>query len=100
MLLSIPTNVRITYTPGNDYALLEWDAPTSRGSSAITGYVLTRDDGGGADPGPWSYTYSDASMRQLTFISLKTGTYTLSVAAQNNEGTGLVASMKVQIRVP
>ena len=48
MLLSIPTNVRITYTPGNDYALLEWDAPTSRGSSAITGYVLARDDGGGA----------------------------------------------------
>ena len=93
-----PTNVHVAYTAGQDHALLQWDPPVSDGGYPITNYLLARDDGGGVETGPWSGSYP-SSTRQLDFLYLKTGTYTLSVAAINAIGQSVSIPVTVTVQV-
>ncbi len=73
-----PTNV--VATAGDGEADVEWDAPSSTGGSAITGYTVTCSPGG--------HTESvGASERSVTVTGLDNGTkYTCTVVAENAVG--------------
>lgn len=78
-------------------ATLTWAPPTNSGSSAITGYRVTRDAGSIAGQNPWSATVA-ATARSQAFTRLLPGsTYTLSVSAINAQGTGPAASVTVTV---
>lgn len=94
---SVPTNVTVTYTAGSDTARLSWAAPASNGGSAVTGYRLARDNGGGAESGPWS-TIDPADATYRDFLYLKQGaTYTFTVAAINANGDGPAEARTVTV---
>ncbi|MCU1370617.1 MAG: Alkaline phosphatase [Ilumatobacteraceae bacterium] len=78
-----PTGV--SGTAGNGQVALTWTAPTSPGTSAITGYRVTPFIGASAQP---SQTFNSTSTSQ-TATGLTNGTaYTFKVAAINASGTG------------
>jgi hypothetical protein len=69
-----------------------WDAPTSAGSSAITGYGVgwsTGQSGNGMD--------AAAADRSATFVEMPAGTFTFSVAATNASGDGPRASVEATV---
>ncbi len=75
-------------------AVLSWAPPSSSGTSAVTGYKVSRNGGTGGESG-WSTTVA-ASARSLTFTHLTPGsTYALSVSAVNAKGAGPAAVKSV-----
>lgn len=95
----VPGPVRgatIDYTDGAAAATLSYSPPASDGGSPITGYLFARDDGGGADTGPWSDVYP-ASTTSLEFLYLKLGTYHLSVTPLNAYGQGPTTTLPVTV---
>jgi hypothetical protein len=88
---SVPLHVAAAQTaPGT--VTVTWDAPTSEGSSAITGYDAS-----------WSTGQSgfgksvDATERSATFVEMSKGTYTFSVDAVNAVGHGAAASVRATV---
>lgn len=76
----IVTNV--TATEGNASATINWSAPTSLGSSALTGYIVTASPGGETMTAP-------AGASSIDFTGLTNGTaYTFTVVATNGSGPG------------
>jgi hypothetical protein len=74
-----PRNV--TATAADAAAVVAWDAPTSNGGSAVTGYVATSTPGG--------RTCSTSGSTGCTVNGLNNGTqYTFKVTATNSAGTG------------
>jgi hypothetical protein len=68
-------------TPGDTYAALAWTAPTSSGSTTITGYRITASNG-------HAVVYNSTATQQA-FPGLTDGTpYTFTVAAENSAGFG------------
>ena len=83
-----PQNLRSR--PGNEQVTLTWDAPSSDGGSAITGYQYEIDDSG---------TWLDAGLdRRVTVIGLDNGRqYTVAVRAVNAAGSGDEATAVVTL---
>ncbi len=78
----------VTATPGDKTATMNWQPSANQGSSAITGYRVTRVTGDSAAPQPWT-TVVPATTRSQQFTYLQNGvTYTFSVAAINSAGEG------------
>jgi hypothetical protein len=72
----------ITATEGNASATINWSAPTSLGSSALTGYIVTASPGGETMTAP-------AGASSIDFTGLTNGTaYTFTVVATNGSGPG------------
>lgn len=86
----------VTATSGDKSATMNWQPPSTAGSSAITGYRVTRVTGDSVAPNPWT-TVVPATARSQKFTYLQNGTtYTFSVAAINADGEGpatLVSAM-------
>jgi formylglycine-generating enzyme required for sulfatase activity len=79
----VPQNFHAT--PGNEQVILSWTAPESDGGSAITGYRVSRDNGG-----TW---VSASSSTGHTFTGLINETsYTFKVRAVNAIGNGAEAT--------
>lgn len=88
---SEPTNVTALQTSYGS-AKINWQPPSLTGSSAVTGYVVSRDGTDSTGNGPYSTTVS-GSTRSFTFTKLVSGrTYTLSVRAVSAAGTGAPVS--------
>ena len=69
-----------------------WAPPASDGGNAVTGYRVSRDGTDTGGYGAWS-TVVDAGTRSLTFHGMRaTDTYTLTVEAINDAGTGPAVS--------
>lgn len=78
----------VTTTPGDKSVTMSWKAPSNSGSSAITGYRVTRITGDSVAPNPWTNVIPATSLSQ-TFTYLQNGTtYQFSVAAINSAGEG------------
>jgi chitodextrinase len=78
-----PTGVRAT--AGNASALVSWNAPTSNGGPAITGYTVTSDPGG--------LKVSTTGAATATVTGLTNGTaYIFTVNATNAAGTSTQSS--------
>jgi hypothetical protein len=89
-LPTAPTNVTVTAAPLK--ALVSFTAPTSNGSSALTGYTATC-----TAAGQTTQTATGTSS-PITVKNLKPGvTYVCSVTANNSYGSGIV-STAVQIK--
>ena len=77
----------------HESATLNWQPPSSAGSSAITGYRVSRDGSDSGGGGAWSVVLP-ATARSQTFTLLKASTtYNLSVAAVNAAGAGVAATL-------
>jgi hypothetical protein len=88
---SVPRHVAAAQTaPGK--VTVTWDAPTSEGSSAITGY-----DVGWSTGQSGSGTTVDGAERSATFVEMSKGTFTFSVAAVNGSGQGTRASVTATV---
>lgn len=86
-----PTGV--TAAPGDGTATVAWSAPSSTGSSAITGYTVT------ASPGGRTASVS-GDARRATVTGLTNGTaYTFTVRATNAQGAGPASSASAAITV-
>ncbi|HEX4094086.1 MAG TPA: fibronectin type III domain-containing protein [Trebonia sp.] len=81
---------------GDSAATVNWTAPASNGSSAITGYVVTPYIGGVAQT-PQTFT-STATAETLTGLTPGTS-YTFKVAAINAAGTGPASAMSAAVTV-
>lgn len=78
-------------------ATLTWTPPATPGSSAVTGYTVTRNGVDSKGHGAYSTTVS-AATRSFTMTSLIAGdTYTFTVSAMNASGTGPAASATLAI---
>jgi hypothetical protein len=83
--MTTPTAPIITYAPraSNQQLEYQWEAPLSEGSSPITGYRLTLDDG----ITPIVNTYG-AAVRYASVTGLTNGTlYTTTIEATNDSGS-------------
>lgn len=70
-------------TPGNGSATVNFTAPTSAGSSAITGYTVTSNPAGGVD------VNAGSTVLTHTVTGLSNGiSYTFTVVAANSVGAG------------
>jgi fibronectin type III domain protein len=88
---SAPRHVAASQT-GAGKVTVTWDAPTSEGSSAITGYGVgwsTGQSGSGMS--------AAATARSATFVEMPKGTFTFSVAAANTTGEGPRVSVKATV---
>lgn len=86
---SVPQNV--TTAPGDKAVTMSWSAPATIGSSAITGYRVTRITGDSVAPNPWT-SVLPATSNSIKFTYLQNGTtYQFSVAAINSAGEGPAA---------
>jgi len=90
-LPSAPLHVTASQT-GVGQVTIRWSAPTSEGSSGITGYVarFSTSQSGGGGPVP-------STARRDVFSGLDNGSYTLAVAAMNKVGTGREVSVPVTV---
>jgi hypothetical protein len=87
-----PTGV--TATPGNAQATVSWTAPSSTGSSAISGYRVTPYIGASAQT---AQTFNSTATTQ-TVTGLANGTaYTFKVAAINGSGAGADSSASAAV---
>ena len=88
-----PRNVRAT--PGDEQATLAWDAPSSDGGSALTGYRYRyRVENGGS----WMDWRSTETNRQVTVTGLTNGeSYRFEVRAVNAQGVGPPATARVTV---
>jgi hypothetical protein len=78
----------VTTRPGDKAVTMTWKAPANLGSSAITGYRVTRITGDSVAPNPWT-TVLPATASSEVFTYLQNGTtYQFSVAAINSAGEG------------
>ncbi|MBX8641990.1 MAG: fibronectin type III domain-containing protein [Thermoplasmata archaeon] len=78
----------VSATAGNGYILVKWLAPSSSGSSPITGYNVTLTWSGGS-----MTTQVSANTLDVNFTGLTNGvTYTVTVTAESSLGTGPASS--------
>jgi phospholipase C len=78
--------IKVSATPGNGEATIQWSAPLTDGGAKITGYVVTPVVSGVAQA-PQRFPSPN---RVETVSALRNGQrYTFTVAALNNVGTGL-----------
>ena len=101
-LPSAPQNVRVV--PGNGRLVVLWDAPSSDGGSAITGYRVEQQASSGASGSSGSQTRSRRSIvdpsrlvgvddRGYAILDLVNGTsYSVTVKAVNGNGDGAPAT--------
>ena len=99
---SAPTNVSVV--PGNNRLVVLWDAPSSDGGSAITGYRVEQQASSGASGSSGSQTRSRRSIvdpsrlvgvddRGYAILDLVNGTsYSVTVKAVNGNGDGAPAT--------
>ena len=88
-----PRNVRAT--PDDEQATLAWDAPSSDGGSALTGYRYRHRVENGGD---WMDWRSIGTKRQVTVKNLTNGrSYTFEVRAVNAKGAGKAATVTVTV---
>ncbi|WP_375430771.1 fibronectin type III domain-containing protein [uncultured Friedmanniella sp.] len=81
-------------------ATISWSPPSAPGKSAVTGYRVTRDGVDSAGEGAYTTTVA-ASARSFTLTRLVPGRiYTLTVAAVNAQGAGVVAPVRVTVLGP
>jgi hypothetical protein len=74
---------------GNGQVTLSWTAPANSGGSAVTGYKVRRDAGGG---GAWQAWVDKGNVLTHTFTGLANGTtYRFEVLAYNIVGDGTAA---------
>jgi len=73
--------LNVAATAGNATATVSWQAPSSNGGSAITGYTVT------ASPGGAQKTVGNVTSTSMTALTNGTA-YTFTVAAINAVGTG------------
>lgn len=93
---SVPLKVTATQA-GVGLATLAWSPPASPGSSALTGYRVSRDGTDSDGVGAWSAVIA-TTRTDITFTKLVPGqTYRLSVQAVNSVGAGVAASVPVTI---
>ncbi|HUN37855.1 MAG TPA: putative Ig domain-containing protein [Trebonia sp.] len=85
-----------TVSAGDSAAVVNWTAPASNGSSAITGYVVTPYINGVAQT-PATFT-STATSQTVTGLTPGTS-YTFKVAAINAAGTGPASAMSSAVTV-
>jgi hypothetical protein len=88
---SAPRHVAASQTAAGKVTVT-WSAPTSEGSSAITGYDVgwsTGQSGNGMS--------AAATARSATFVEMPKGTFTFSVAAVNTAGSGPRVSVKATV---
>lgn len=79
---SAPTNAAATPHASDPTATVTWAAPTSAGSSAVTGYLLSRSgDDASVQVGPTTTSYAWTGLAPST-------SYTFSVTALNANGPG------------
>jgi fibronectin type III domain protein len=72
---------RVSATPGDHLAVVSWTSPAFAGGSSISGYTVTSD--------PGRKTCTSAAAKQCTLAGLANGTtYTFTVVAENNAGSG------------
>jgi titin len=85
-----PTSVAAT--AGDNSAMVSWVAPSSSGSSNITGYSVTAADATHSSGGGQTCTWSTGSLScTLTGLS-NNDSYTFTVTATNSVGTGVASS--------
>lgn len=93
-LPTAPRNLSASRTDGN--LTVTWDAPSSAGASAITGYDVTWSSGstnGSSQLSATSTSYSIASVAAGN-------TYSISVTASNSSGSGPPASISYTVPSP
>jgi hypothetical protein len=96
---SVPRAVSARQTAGGS-ATISWSPPSSAGGSAISGYRVTRDGVDSAGKGAYA-SVQPATARRFTLNRLVVGRiYTLTVAAVNAQGTGVVAPVRVSVLGP
>lgn len=91
---SAPRNLSVSESAGN--LAVTWDAPSSSGTSAITGYAITWSSGstnGSSQLGATSTSYSIASVAAGN-------TYSISVTASNSSGSGPPTSTSYTVPSP
>ena len=93
-LPTAPRNLSASMSSGN--LSVTWDAPSSSGASAITGYSIT-----------WNYGSTNGSAQlaatstSYSITSVTAGqTYSISVMATNSSGTGPTASINYTVPSP
>jgi titin len=92
----VPTTPRnLVATPSLTSVSVTWDAPSSTGGTALTGYTVTTTQVGGSVVNTQSI---GAGTTSATISALTAGTsYTVSVTASNAQGTGLATTSDVVI---
>ncbi len=91
-----PSPPTITASSAGDRTMTAaWAAPTQQGSSAVTGYRVSRDGLDSEGKGPWS-TVLPPDQRGFTMTLLNNGTtYAFSVAAINAAGEGTPVTVRL-----
>ena len=96
-LPNVPINIR--GTSGNTEVVLNWDAPTSNGTSAITNYTIEYSSNSGSTWTTFTRTASTITTATVTNLINET-TYVFQVAAVNLAGLGSYSSPSAQITLP
>ena len=77
-------------TPGNRQVTLRWDAPSTIGGSAITGYEYQQSSSRGTFGDTWTEVSGGESIRQVVVSNLTGATmYYFRVRAVNTDGEGI-----------